>query len=213
MQSMLPPTFALFVVLTGALIALRLTWSRISSKNHRILIACACAVLLVYAFTFVTGWSTSSDHFNAALYWFAIAGCEFFIILFTLLRPRWLTTIIAIILMVPILSASPFLPLTELFNPAPHTIVSIGTNLVSDRAPWNGGRSANSGFDLTIYSYPSWTHFLRHRRQASRYYNEQCNAAQASATLQPDHKHVLMSCPAAPGQPLSSARDLVVKLY
>jgi len=213
MQSMLPPTFVLFVVLTGALIALRLSWCRLSSRNHRLLIACACAALFIYAFTFVTGWSTSSNHLNAAFYWFAIAGYEFFLLLFTLLRPRWLTTIIAVILMVPILSASPFLPLMELFNPAPHTVTPIGTNLVSDRAPWSGGPSANSGFDLTIYSYPSWTHFLRRRRQASRYYNEQCDAAQASATLQPDRKHVLMSCPAAPGQPPGSARNLVVKLY
>jgi hypothetical protein len=210
---MLPLTFALFVIVTGALISLRLSWSRISTRGHRILIGCACAALCIYGFSFVTGWSTISNHLNAALYWFAIAGCEFFLLLFTLLRPRWLTTIIAIILMVPILSASPFLPLTELFNPAPHTIVSIGTNLVSDRAPWSEGSSASSGFDLTIYSYPSWTHLLRRRRQASHYFNRQCNAAQATAALQPDQKHVLMSCPAAPGQPPGSARNLVVKLY
>jgi len=213
MQSMLPPTFALFVVLTGALIALRLSWSRISLGSHRILIACACAALFIYAFTFVTGWSTSSNHLNASLYWFAIAGYELFLFLFTLLRPRWLTIIIAIVLIIPILSASPFLPLTELFNSAPHSIAPIGPDLVSDRSPWSDGPFANSGFDLVVYSYPSWTHFVRRRRQGARYYNGQCDAAHASATLQPDQKHVLMSCPAAPGQPQSSARNLVVKLY
>jgi hypothetical protein len=172
----------------------------------------AITALALYLLMFATGWSTSSNHLNAAIYWAAIAGYEFFLLLFTLLRPRWLTTIIAVILMLPLLSASPFLPLAELFSPAPHTISSIGPNFISDLAPWGTGR-APSGFDLTIYSHPSWTRFLRHRRQASHYFSGQCDASKASATLQPDGKHVLMSCPAAANQPPNAARSLVVKLY
>jgi hypothetical protein len=210
---MLPLTFAILAILTGALVLLRLRWSRLSHKTKRTLVTCACAALGLYAFSFATGWSTSSNHLNATLYWFAMAGYEFFILLFTLLRPRWLTTIIAIVLLLPIFSASPFLPLTDIFNTAPHTIVSIGPNLISDRAPSGVGTTDRSGFDLTIYSHPSWTHFFRRRRQASHYFSEQCDASRASATLQPDHKHVLMSCPAAPNQQPDAARNLVVKLY
>lgn len=209
---MLPITFAVLAILTGALILLRLRWPRLSPKAHSSLIACAIAALVLYLLMFATGWSTSSNHLNAAIYWAAIAGYEFFLLLFTLLRPRWLTTIIAVILMLPLLSASPFLPLAELFSPAPHTISSIGPNFISDLAPWGTGR-APSGFDLTIYSHPSWTRFLRHRRQASHYFSGQCDASKASATLQPDGKHVLMSCPAAANQPPNAARSLVVKLY
>jgi hypothetical protein len=161
---------------------------------------------------FASHWSTSSTPLNAVIYWAAIAGYEFFLLLFTLLRPRWLTIIIAAVLMLPILSASPFLPLAELFNIAPHTSASIGPNLITDLAPWGGGTNP-PGFDLTIYSHPSWTRFFRHRRQASRYFSGQCDASKASATLQPDGKHVLMSCPAAPNQPPDAARSLVVKLY
>lgn len=210
---MLPLTFAVLAILTGALIVLRLSWSRFSRKTHNIFIGCACAALTLHAFTFVTGWSTSSDHLNAAIYWGAIAGYEFFVLLFTLLRPRWLTAIIAVVLILPILSASPFLPLASLFDSAPHTIVSIGPNFISDRVPWGSGTASTSGFDLTVYSHPSWTHLFRRRRQASRYFSGQCDASQASATLQPDGKHVLMSCPAAPNQPPDTARNLVVKLY
>lgn len=156
--------------------------------------------------------STSSSHLNAVFYWLAAASYGFFLLLFTLLRPRWLTTMIAIILFFPILSASAFLPLAELFNPAPHTVVSLGPDLISDNVPWGTGPVPIAGFDFTIYSTPSWTRFLRRRRQAARYFNGQCDAAHASAMIQPDGEHALMTCPAYPGQP-DTARNLVVKLY
>lgn len=210
---MLPLTFAFLAILTGALILLRLRWTHLSQRSHKTLFGFACAVLILYALSLGTGWSTSSNHLNAALYWAAIAGYELLVLLFTLLRPRWLTSIIAVVLIVPILSASVFLPLAELFNPAPHTVVSIGPNLISDRALWGTGTAPSSGFDLTIYSHPSWTHVLRHRRQACHYYSGQCDASRAFATLEPDGKHVLMSCPAAPDQPADAARNLVVRLY
>jgi len=210
---MLPLTFAALAILTGVLILLRLRWPRFSRRAQTILIGGAGFALILYAFTFVSGWNTSSSHLNAAIYWGAIAGYEFFLLLFTLLRPRWLTSMIAAVLMLPILSASPFLPLAEIFNPAPHTIVSLGSNFSSDRVAWGTGTAPTSGFDLVIYSHPSWTRFLRRRRQACHYYSGQCDASRAYATLQPDGKHVLMSCPAAPNQPPDAARSLVVKLY
>ena len=209
---MLPITFAVLAILTGALIFLRLRWTRLSRKTHRILIVCACVALIINAFGKVTHVSTSSSHVNAALYWFAVAGYGLVLLLFTLLRPRWLTAIIAIVLFLPILSASAFLPLAELFDPAPHTVVTLAPNLISDNVSWGTGIVPIAGYDFAIYSYPSWTHLLRRRRQGARYYDEQCDAAHASATLQPDGKHVLMSCPAAAGQPPDSARNLVVKL-
>jgi hypothetical protein len=210
---MLPLTFTALALLTGALIFLRVKWPQLSLKTHRILIVCACVALILYAITFTAGWSTASNRLNASFYWFAIAGYEFFLLIFTLLRPRWLTTTIAIVLLFPILSASAFLPLSELFNPAPHTIISLGSDFISDRSPWGTGVGGSSGVELNIYSHPSWTRFLRRRRQGARYYNSQCDGSRATATLQPDLKHVLMSCPAAPGQRADTARSLVVKLY
>lgn len=210
---MLPLTFAAFAILTGALLLLRLRWPRLSPETQRFLVVCSCAVLALVGAAKATRWSTSSTHLNAVFYWLVIAGYGVLLVLFTLLRPRWLTTIIAIVLFIPILSASAFLPLAELFNPAQHTIVDIGPNLTSDLAPWGTGTAPTSGYDLNIYSHPSWTHFLRHRRQGSHYYSGQCDSSRASATLEPDGEHVLMSCPAAPNQPPDAARNLVVKLY
>jgi hypothetical protein len=210
---MLPLTFAAFAVLTAALVLLRLRWTRLCPKTERLLLVCSCVALAFVGAARATRWSTSSSHLNAALYWLAIAGYGLLLARFTLLRPRWLTTIIAIILFIPILSASAFLPLAGLFDPAPHTVVTIGPHLVSDLAPWGTGTAPTSGYDLDIYSHPSWTRFLRHRRQGSHYYSGQCDSSRATATLQPDGEHVLMSCPAAPGQPPDAARSLVVKLY
>lgn len=210
---MLPLTFAALALLTGALILLRIRWRCLSQKTHKALIVCASAAILLYLFTLATGWNTAFYHLNAALYWLAVAGYEFFVLLFTLLRPRWLTAAIAAVLLLPLLSASPFLPLADLFNLAPHAVASIGGNFVTDRTPWGSGGAGSSGFDLVVFSHPSWTHLIRRRRQASRYYNGQCDAAHAFATIQPDGKHVLMSCPAAPGQQSNTARNLVVKLY
>jgi hypothetical protein len=210
---MLPLTFALFTILTGALIVVRVRWRHLSPKVHTRLIVWACGAIALFIIPWAFNWSTTSNHLNAVFYWLAIAGYEFFILLFTLLRPRWLSTVIAIVLLFPILSASAFLPLAELFNPAPHTVVSLGLNFIGDRVPWGAGVTASSGFDFNIYSQSSWAPFLRRRRQAARYYNGQCDDAHAFATLQPDGRHILMSCPAAPGQQPDAARNLVVKLY
>lgn len=210
---MLPLTFAVLAALTGALIFLRLRWNHLSTKTHRIFISCAVAAIALDLLVVASGWSTSASHLNAMVYWGAVAGYELFVLLFTLLHPRWLTVPIAIVLLIPLLSASSFLPLADLFDPAPHTITSIGPNLITDRAPWGSGGKGSSGTDLAIYSHPSWTSFLHRRRQAARYYNSQCDAGHATATLQPDGRHVLMSCPAAPGQPPNDAHNLVVKLY
>src|SRR6185437_852923 len=151
---MLPLTFAVLAALTGALIVLRLKWRHLSPKTHLTLIVCACAALVFFGIPYAADWSTASNHLNTAFYWFAVAAYEFFLLLFTLLRPRWLTTMIAIILLLPILSATTFLPLAELFNPAPHTVVSVGPKLISERTPWGRGSSASSGFDLALYSQP-----------------------------------------------------------
>jgi hypothetical protein len=209
---MLQLTFVALAILTGALILLRLRWTRLSPKVHRALISCASAILFLDAMILIARISTSSSHLNALFHWLAAASYGLFLLLFTLLRPRWFTAIIAIILFFPILSASTLLPLSQLFNPAPHTVVSLGPNLISDNVPWGTGPVSIAGFDFTIYSTPSWARFLRRRRQGARYFNGQCDAAHASATIQPDGKHALMTCPAYPGQP-DTARNLVVQLY
>ena len=208
-----PLTFAALVVLTGALVGLRFFWPRVSRRTQIFLIGSACVIPSIFAFTLISRWSFASLRVNSALYWLCIASYEFFLILFTRLRPRWLTTITAVVLLLPLLSTSIILPLTTVFDATPVTRVWLGGNFTSERVPWGSSTFESTGTDLAIYSGPSWAPLIRRRRQSCRYYNSQCDASHAFAVLQPDRKSVLMVCPASPGHAADSARSLVVQLH
>jgi hypothetical protein len=209
----LPLTFASFALLTTGIVLLRLVWQRLSSRVHHVVITLACAAPFLSALSLTTKWTIYPASLNAALYWSAIAGYEFFLILFTLLPPKWLTSIIAAILIVPLLSASIFLPLARVFDTAHYQTLPLGDKFVSVRTPWGSGTTNGSGVDLEIYWRPSRAPFLQRRVQGVRYYNSQCDTGASFAVLQPDHKSVLMSCPAAANQQASAARSLVVKFH
>ncbi len=204
-----PLTLAALATLTLAIVLLRLLWPRLSRRARSTWITCACATFTLTTLCYLAKWSTSSNRLNTAIYWFCIASYEFFIILFTLLPPKWLTSIVAVVLILPILSTSIFLPLTLIFDSSSHTITPLGGRFFSDRT----SPGLVSEAELNIYYRPSWAPFLRRRVQGTRYYRSQCDAFAAFATLQPDHKSVLMSCPAAPDQPPGAARSLVVKFH
>jgi hypothetical protein len=209
----LPLTFASFALLTAGVVLLRLFWHRLSSKFHRLVVTLASAALSLLALSAATKWTAYPAQLNAVLAWCAVASYEFFLILFTLLRPRWLTSIIAAILIAPLLSASFILPLARLFDTAPQKTVSLGDKFVSVRAPWGIGTDDSSGVDLKIYWRPPWAPFLQRSVQGVRYYNSQCDTEASFAVLQPDHRSVLMICPAAPNQQANAARSLVVKFH
>jgi len=208
-----PLTLAVFLLLTTAIVLLRIFWSRLSPRTRRALRLSAGTIFVLFFLSFVSRWGPSSDRLNSVFYWSALLSYEFFVLLFTHLRPRWLTATIAVVLILPLFSASVFLPLTGLFDTSTHTVVSLDDNFLSERVPWGEGPPPTTGTDLYIYYQPPWMPLFRRHVQAARYFNGQCDASAAHATLQPDRKSVLMSCPAAPDQPLSSARNLIVKFY
>ena len=112
---------------------------------------------------------------------------------------------IAVVLILPILSASVLLPLGELFSPPPVTATALGDRLVTERMPWGTGSAATSGTDLTLYYQPPHVPFLHRRILSDRFFGGQCNAAGAYAVLLPDRKTVLAWCPGLPsGQPRSA---------
>ena len=185
----LPLTFAALATLTGALVLLRFFWPHLSQRLTNLFIASACIIPLLFGLAMATRWSTSSLRVNTACYWACIASYIFFLVLFTRLRPYWLTSIIAIILILPILSSS-FLPAPHrpLRHPPRHQSSTLGNHFISERVP---GAHTHSKPPVPIS--PSTQvrpgrSFIRRRRQAARYYNSQCNASQASAVLQPDGK-------------------------
>lgn len=192
-------SLAVFLICTGALILLRFRWPMFSAQARHRMIAIACVVCLVAGVCAVLKWNTVYPWLNAAFYLAAMVAYEFFIIvLFTRLHPRWLTSIIGVVLIVPLLSASVFLPISGLLR-KPRVTVDLGSRFFSEVLPWGFGGPQTSGTDLTIYYRPEWLPWMQREVLSSRYYGGQCNAWVAYAELQPDRRSALMVCPSWPG--------------
>jgi hypothetical protein len=207
------PTIVTLSLFTALFVLLRIRWSRLPHRFRRLLFTVAIASIVLMAAAFGARISTTRDHLNFAVYWCAVLGYIFFVILCTRLRPIWLTSLIAIVLILPLLSASALLPLAAIFSHQSHHIQSIDDNLVSDLVPVDAVTDGASGADLTIYRRTALLPFLQRRKQAARYFNTQCDTSAAHAILQPDRRKVLMICPALPGHPPEDGRSAIVALY
>ena len=207
-----PLTFAALALLTAAIVLLRIVWSRLSPKTHRVLITIVVGYFALSLVTRSTHWTTASDQLDGVLYWCFVACYALLLMLFTLLRPRWLTSVIAIILFVPILSTSTFLPLTKVFNRAKSTTSVIGDRIISVKTPLEPNPIEVSGVDIDVFYQPTWSTLVRRHLQGFRFIDSQCNASAAYAVLQPDHKNVLFACPPAPNQPPDAARNVILPL-
>lgn len=207
-----PLTFAALALLITAIVLLRFFWSRLSPKAHRILITIVVAYFTFSVITRSAHWTTAYDQLDGILYWCLVACYAFLLMLFSLLRPSWLTSVIAVILFVPILSASAFLPLTKVFNRAKSTTSVIGDRIISVRTPLEPSPIEVPGVDIDVFYQPTWTTLVRRRLQGFRFIDSQCNASAAYAVLQPDHKNVRFACPPAPNQPPDAARSIIMPL-
>jgi hypothetical protein len=208
-----PQTILILALFTSAIVIVRIRWNHLPSGFKRGLILFATASIGLMAICFLGRISTLSDRLNAAVYWSAILSYIFFVVLFTRLRPQWLTSLIAIVLILPLLAASAILPLAAIFSNLPHNIKPLGNGLVSDLVPIDSVTPSAGGADITIYRRVSWLPFLQRRHQGARYFSTQCDTSAAYAVPQPDLVHILMVCPALPGRPPEERRSLIVKLY
>ena len=209
----MPLTLATLALFTGAIVVLRIRWRRLAHKTRHRLIFCALLPVVLLLFAFGARITTTIDHLNTLVYWGFVLGYIFFLSLFTLLRPVWLTSLVAIVLALPLLSASAIFPLAAIFSRQPHHIRAIGGGLVSDVVAVDAITPGASGADITVYRRLSWAPLLQRRVQGTRYFNTQCDASAAYAVLLPDNYHLHMVCPATPGLPPADHRDLIVKLY
>ena len=208
----LPLTFGLLAALMAALVLLRIYWLHVPRSVRKGIIVFAVVVPLVFAIAYLTKWRVSSGRFNFAFCWALLASWGVWLVLLSRLRPRLLTGIIAVVLMLPVFSASILFPLSLTFDSAPATLVNIGDHIVSERIPWGTGTAETTGTDLTLYYQPAWMPLLRRSLRSARYYNGQCDANAAYAVLQPDHWHVEMVCPAASYLPADAARTITLPL-
>ena len=208
----LPLTFGLVAALMAALVLLRVYWLHVPRFIRTALILFAVVVPLMFVAAYLSKWRASPDRINFAFCWALLASWGVWLVLFSRLKPRWLTAIIAVVLMLPALSASILFPLALTFDFSRSTTVNLGDHIISERVPWGTGTAETTGTDLTLYYQPGWMPLFRRSLRSARYYNGQCDANAAFAVLQPDGWHVEMVCPAAPYLPADSARSITLPL-
>ena len=188
-------TIGLLLALTVAILILRLFWSRISPGVERALLIVAAVVVAIRLTFAVTQWSTMAPHFDASLCWAAVVGYEIMLARFSLMRPRWLTSISAFVLVLPVFGSTLLFPLTGIFYTGPADIRPIGYNYILEQSPWDVSVGGHSGIDLGIFYRPPLVPFLRHMVQRSSFSDEQCEVNAVTVTVDPAHQLVRIHCP------------------
>jgi hypothetical protein len=207
-----PITLAALACLTALLIVFRQLWPRLRPSVQRLLLALAIFFILVSALMYALGWNTVSPFVNAGLRWLAVAGYEFILILFTRLRPRWLTTLTATVLLLPILGASIFLPLTFLFDRDPVETTRIAPGLLFTKAPWDAAGMGNRGMDLTLSRIPSRLPLLRNQITTIRLYDTQCDTSATSASFEVATHIVHIHCPPSAAHAGDPPHNIAIRL-
>lgn len=192
-------TIATVTLMTFAIVLLRIFWLRVPATVRFFIIRTAIVLVVLHLILSAIKWETNSDLLNVTLTWLAVASYEFLVMLFSLLHPRWLTTICAFVLLILVFTASALIPLAPIFNTAIYPLNPIGNHLFYRNVPWRGD-SANSGRDLKIYYQPASAPFFRHIVLVFPFNAGDCNAEASFAILQLDGKHILARCPHWPSQ-------------
>jgi hypothetical protein len=188
-------TIGLLLALTVAVLILRFFWQKISPKIERTILITAACVVMIRLFIAGTQWGTMAPRFDAFLCWAAVVGYETILVRFSLMRPRWLTSISAFVLLMPVFGSTFLFPLTGIFYTGPADIRPIGYNYLLERTPWDVRVGGHSGIDLGIFYRPPLAPFLRHMVQRSSFSDEQCDAKAVSVTVDPASKLVHIHCP------------------
>jgi hypothetical protein len=206
-------TTAVLISLLLAIIALRVFWSRVPARVRSSLVYTGLGMILLHVAFTVTKWSTTSDRFNSLINWGAVVGYLLIIVLFTLHRPRWLTIISAVILILPVFAANILLPLKALFEPNSATITRIDNRYIYEKNLWiESGENQNSGADLMVFYQPR---FLPMRRKVQRatFNDMQCDASASSARIDRERKIIHFHCPALSTPAGSDPIDLLLPLH
>lgn len=194
----------------GVLIFLvRSRWQTLRHSTRRWLLGVFLAAIALFVSGYVTHWVTISDRLNSAVYWAAVAGYLLLLSIHSLTRPRWITSITAIVLAAPILASSLFLPLGSIFHPNPRRVVALGNDLYASWQPFVETGASSSGVDVEIFYRPPILPFLQHSRLGGRFYNRRCNAGATEVALQPNHNFAFVRCPPWPNSTDSSPGELL----
>lgn len=193
-------TTALLLLVIACMICLRLMWSHVPLSAKKLLIAASLGFIVLHMLEITTKWEIASDRFNIVSAWCFIAGYVLLILLLTTLSPRWLTTLSAIVLLLPLFATSIILPLTPLFAPHFSKEIRIGNHLSYQVNPWTNAGAGIPGADLQVYYRPSFAPFLRRRFQSTPFNAQQCDFNAAFAEPGPLPGTALARCPHWPTQ-------------
>jgi hypothetical protein len=192
----LPLTFGLLGLLTGAVLLLRVFWWRLPRWLQHSIVVFALGLVLLRITFIATQWSMTSTRLNAVICWTAVAGYEVVLARFSLMRPRWLTTISAIILLIPLIGSTLLIPLTRVFDWSPADISELTGPYILERSPWDTDASGNSGMDMIVFYRPPILPFLRHASQRATFGDDECRPGAASAEIDLTKHSVHFHCPA-----------------
>jgi hypothetical protein len=188
-------TTTVLVLLTVAMLLLRIFWSGGPPRLRFGILTVSVSLVLLQSFFAATRWGTISDRLNVFIFWLAVAAYDFLVLFFSRLSPKWLTTLSAAILLVPVFASSIILPLTELFDPSSYKTVPVGDNLFYEVKPWGNTGGGRTGADLVVSYRPPIAPFLRHKIRIIPFNDGECNSSAAIAIPFPSTKTVLGRCP------------------
>ena len=208
-MSTIPLTFATLILLTVAMVVVGTVWPRLPSRLRFFLPRAAMAFVLLQLFFVLTKWGTTSSPINHLINWLAVAGYELLIVLFARVPPRWLTSLSAAILIVPVFASSIVTPLALLFHTGTIKKIPVGPNLYYKSIGWDTNGDQVSGVDLDIYYRPTFLPFLSRKLQTQSFNAYECNASAATILPGPDPNTVIARCPHWASQPPGSDDKLV----
>jgi hypothetical protein len=188
-------TIGLLVALTVAILILRFFWARMPKGAERAVLFFACLVVALRFVFLVTLSRLLWPFFDALLCWAAVVGYELMLVRFSLMQPRWLTSISAFVLLLPIFGSTLLFPLTGIFNTEPSDIHPIGGHYLLERSPWDVDVGGHEGIDLGIFYRPPWAPFLRRMVQRGSFSEEQCDTKAVTVSVDPANKLVRFHCP------------------
>ncbi|MCL2660335.1 MAG: hypothetical protein FWD64_07455 [Acidobacteriaceae bacterium] len=192
-------TIAILVLLTAAIFVLRFFWRRLPGRLRAALLTAAGICVMLQVLMILSRWSLTSNLANTLMYWAAAASYLLILMRFSLVRPRWLTAFCAVVLLLPIFSASVLLPLMEIFYYKDTDYFSIGKPYLCERRPWGGRRMPkNYGFSVSVFYEPRLAPFLKHRLRGSAFNIDQCQATASTAVVYESSDEILFHCPANP---------------
>lgn len=202
-------TIGLLLAVTLGAIVLRAYWDRIPHGVEKALFVAGAIVVAIRFLFLVTRWGMASSRMNAILCWLAVIAYELILVRFSLMRPRWLTSLCAVVLLLPMFASSLLLPLTKIFDAPTANRIAIAMNYELEREPWDAKINGRSGYDFGILYRPSWIP-LQRMAQRSSFSDEQCRAIEATASVDTQKHLVHFHCPGHHGQ--ASDIDLALPL-